>query len=346
MIKRNPYTLMFGIEPPQFITRPLPSALVLDAFQNDTGSQMIYVVTGVRGSGKTVFLTEISRKIREWEDWIVVELNPDRQLLESLAAKLSSENALAKIFKSAKINLSFFGFGLEVSGSAPITDIETALSRMLESLKKNGKKLLITIDEVVSTPDLRAFASAFQIFVRQGLPVYLLMAGLYENVQSLQNEKSLTFLYRAPKIELTPLNQRMMANSYRKTLGITYEKALEMAKLTRGYPFAFQVLGYFSWEAGEYSEEVLDTFRLYLEEYAYEKIWSELSPEDRRVALAVAETDTGKISEIREKLHMTSNQFNPYRMRLIRKGLLNGDERGYVRFVLPLFEDFIMDNSL
>ena len=343
MIKRNPYTLMFGIEPPQFITRPMQSALVLDTFQNDAASQMIYVVTGVRGSGKTVFLTEISRKIREWDDWIVVELNPDRQLLESLAAKLSSENALAKIFKSAKINLSFFGFGLEVSGSAPIADIETALSRMLESMKKSGKKLLITIDEVVSTPDLRAFASAFQIFVRQGLPVYLLMAGLYENVQSLQNEKSLTFLYRAPKIELTPLNQRMMANSYRKTLGITSEKALEMAKLTRGYPFAFQVLGYFSWEAGEYSEDVLDTFRLYLEEYAYEKIWSELSPEDRRVAVAIAETDTGKISEIREKLHMTSNQFNPYRMRLIRKGLLNGDERGYVRFMLPLFEEFVKE---
>ena len=343
MIKRNPYTLMFGIEPPQFITRPMQSALVLDTFQNDAASQMIYVVTGVRGSGKTVFLTEISRKIREWDDWIVVELNPDRQLLESLAAKLCSENALAKIFKSAKINLSFFGFGLEVSGSAPIADIETALSRMLESMKKSGKKLLITIDEVVSTPDLRAFASAFQIFVRQGLPVYLLMAGLYENVQSLQNEKSLTFLYRAPKIELTPLNQRMMANSYRKTLGITSEKALEMAKLTRGYPFAFQVLGYFSWEAGEYSEDVLDTFRLYLEEYAYEKIWSELSPEDRRVAVAIAETDTGKISEIREKLHMTSNQFNPYRMRLIRKGLLNGDERGYVRFMLPLFEEFVKE---
>ena len=343
MIKRNPYTLMFGIEPPQFITRPMQSALVLDTFQNDAASQMIYVVTGVRGSGKTVFLTEISRKIREWDDWIVVELNPDRQLLESLAAKLCSENALAKIFKSAKINLSFFGFGLEVSGSAPIADIETALSRMLESMKKSGKKLLITIDEVVSTPDLRAFANAFQIFVRQGLPVYLLMAGLYENVQSLQNEKSLTFLYRAPKIKLTPLNQRMMANSYRKTLGITSEKALEMAKLTRGYPFAFQVLGYFSWEAGEYSEDVLDTFRLYLEEYAYEKIWSELSPEDRRVAVAIAETDTGKISEIREKLHMTSNQFNPYRMRLIRKGLLNGDERGYVRFMLPLFEEFVKE---
>ena len=31
------------------------------------------------------------------------------------------------------------------------------------------------------------------------LPCVLVMAGLFDNISNLQNEKSLTFLYRAPK---------------------------------------------------------------------------------------------------------------------------------------------------
>ena len=72
-------------------------------------SQQIYMITGVRGSGKTVYMTELSQKIQASGDWITVELNPELDLLEGLAAKLSGETALAQMFKSAKINLSFFG---------------------------------------------------------------------------------------------------------------------------------------------------------------------------------------------------------------------------------------------
>lgn len=36
----------------------------------------------------------------------------------------------------------------------------------------------------------------------------------------------------------------LVAEKYESTLKLTYEQALEMAKYTKGYPFAFQVLGY------------------------------------------------------------------------------------------------------
>lgn len=107
-------------------------------------------------------------KLAKQKDWICIELNPERDLLTSLAAKLSSENELARIFQSAEINLSFFGFGLEVKSAAPITEIETALEKMLLSLKKKGKHLLISIDEVTNTPQMREFAAAFQIFLASG----------------------------------------------------------------------------------------------------------------------------------------------------------------------------------
>ena len=68
------------------------------------------------------------------------------------------------------------------------------------------------------------------------------MTGLYENINSLQNEKSLTFLYRAAKIELKPLNLRTIAENYHSKLSVDEETALKMARLTKGYSFAFQVL--------------------------------------------------------------------------------------------------------
>lgn len=148
---RNPYSLLFGKAPSQLIDRVSQRRLVVEDFTDPSPSQQIYVVTGVRGIGKTVFLTEVEREIEQVDGWIVVELNPNRDMLTSLAAKLASQDALARVFQRAKINLSFFGFGLEVSGSAPITDIETALAKMLQSLARDNKRVLIAIDEVSRT---------------------------------------------------------------------------------------------------------------------------------------------------------------------------------------------------
>ena len=75
------------------------------------------------------------------------------------------------------------------------------------------------------------------------------MTGLYDNLYNLQNEKTLTFLYRAPKIILDPLNYTAIVSHYKKTFDIDNEKAERMAKLTKGYSFAFQVLGYLRWES-------------------------------------------------------------------------------------------------
>lgn len=341
---KNPYTLIFGKSPKQIISRNSSMNDIIETFNDDNPSQQIYMITGVRGSGKTVYMTELSQKIQASGDWITVELNPELDLLEGLAAKLSGETALAQMFKSAKINLSFFGFGVEIDGVAPIRDIETALEKMLLTIKKSKKKLLITIDEAANTANMRVFAGSFQIFIRKNLPIFLIMTGLYENIDLLQNEKTLTFLYRAPKIELKPLNIRTIAENYKGTFKINDQTAMYMAKLTKGYSFAFQVLGYFTWSNNGNYKDALGDFRQYLEDYVYEKIWSGLSKGDKRLAYGIARVKSGKVSEIRKELNMETNEFNPYRKRLVKRGIVNGEERGYVSFTLPLFEEYVLDN--
>ena len=338
----NPYTLLFGVEPEQVISRLSQSSVIIDSFERDHPVQQVYMITGIRGCGKTVFMTEIANRLKKNDKWIVLELNPETDLLEGLASKLSSENSLAAIFKNANINLSLLGFGVEISGITPITNIETAITKMLEAIQKKGKRVLITIDEVSNTRNMRIFASAYQIFVRQKLPVFLLMTGLYENVQELQNEKSMTFLYRAPKVELRPLNLDSIAKSYVRTLSLDQRSGIKMAHLTKGYSFAFQVLGYFSWEVGGNYNAVLDDYRQYLEDYVYEKLWSELSKTDQTVAYAIARSSTGKVSDIMADLKMEKNYFSNYRSRLLKRGLLSGEPRGYLSFTLPMFAEFVI----
>lgn len=344
-MKNNPYSMVFGKEPAQFINRFAQTDEITDHFLSDPPTQQIYMITGVRGSGKTVMMTELSKRIREEKDWIVTECNATRDILVSLASGLYHHNSLTALFRSAKINLSFFGIGVEIKRGEVITDIEIALQRMLETLRKKGKKVLVTIDEATPTQQMREFASAFQILIRLDLPVYLLVTGLFENIDVLQNDKALTFLHRAPKIYLKPLNTGGMISNYRQILNVSESDALEMARLTRGYPFAFQVLGHFTFEHGGDYKAAIPLCKQYLEEYVYDKIWSELSHTDKRVLSGVLAVKNGNVSDIREYLDMTPNSFGTYRNRLIKKGLLYGEEFGHVSLALPFFEDYVMTHE-
>lgn len=342
---QNPFTLTFGKSPLEPVDRPVQTNEIIDAFTADPVNQQMFIITGVRGSGKTVMMSEIAHRLREKDNWIVIELNPATDLLLNMLSKLNSNVVCSSIIKSARINLSFFGFGAEIEGSTPITDAETAIIEILERIHKKGKRLLITIDEVTNNKYMHIFASAFQIFVRQDLPVFLLATGLYENIDELQNEKNLTFLYRAPKIPLKPLNQQAIATKYQNIFKIDTLRASEMAKLTRGYPFAFQVLGYLTWNNhGDY-KSIINEYMQYLSEFVYDKIWSELSLKDRQVAIGIAQVPDGKILDIRNLLDMETNEFNPYRKRLIKKGILSGETRGYVSFTLPLFSEYVLENT-
>lgn len=340
----NPFVLTFGKRPLENIDRLVAKEEILDGFTSEEINQQIYIITGVRGSGKTVLMSEIAQELKSLSDWDVVELNPEMDLLEGLAAKMTNDSRMSQIFSSAKLNLSAFGIGLEIGKQSIKPDFESAIAKMLAAMKRHGRRLLVTIDEATNTPQMRVFASAFQILIRQDLPIFLLMTGLYENIDNLQNEKSLTFLFRAPKIQLKPLNLRAIANKYQEIFNLSDSDAKDMAQATRGYPYAFQILGYHTYRNGGDFRSAINLYRQYLDEYSYDKIWSEMSPKDKQVAYGIATAESARIIDIRNRIGMDTNEFNPYRKRLIRKGLIDGEERGLVRFILPFFEDYVVEN--
>lgn len=337
----NPFTLSFGKKPLQYISRITQTAEIIENFTAAEPPNQIYMVTGVRGSGKTVMMVNIAGEIKKRHGWIVLELNPNRDLLQSLAARLYGLAEMHSAFQQAKLDFSAFGLGVSLENAVPVTDIESAIELMLAEIKKRDKRLLITIDEVTDCAHVRVFSSSFQIFLRQEYPIFLLMTGLFENIYDLQNEKSLTFLYRAPKITLGALNFTAIRKKYMDIFGLDMEAAHEMASLTKGYPFAFQVLGYLYWE-NRTIEGILTEYDQYLAEYVYDKIWSELSDLDRKILTVMAESGETKVKEIRERTGMNSGLFSVYRDRLKRKGVLDTGKYGEISFALPRFPEFVM----
>ncbi len=342
-MKDNPFTLMFGSSPILTIERPEEKYEIINTFQSEYMNNKVYLISSIRGSGKTVLMVDIANYFKTQKDWIVIQLDPLTDMKSSLLSRLNS--SCGAYLKTLNFNLSLFNIvTIGANLENKITDIDTAIIKVLEHLKSKNIKVLITVDEVIKNENMKLFTSMFQMISGNDLPVFLLMTGLYENIKNLQDDKSLTFLYRSLKINLSPLNINAIAFKYKQVFSLDDIESLKMAKLTNGYAFAFQVLGYLTFKHNGNYKEVIDEYKLYLEEYSYDKIYSELSNKDKEILYALSKTKSNKISELMESLNMDNNHFNPYRKRLINKGIVISKERGKLSFVLPLFKEYILNN--
>lgn len=350
---QNPFSISFGLPPVRYVARLEQTNDIIVDFSNNISSGHVFMITGVRGCGKTVLLSTVSSELKKADNWVVIDLNPNRDMLQALAGKLYGEKGIHQQFRDAKIDLSAFGLGVSIKGADPVTDIEAALFRMISLLEKQKRKLLITVDEATNNKNVRAFTSSFQSMLREKLPVFLLMTGLYDHINNLQNEKTLTFLYRAPKIMLGPLNLYAIKTEYQHVFDISAEMAVMMTKLTKGYSFAFQVLGYLCWKHGgteltddEIRSRIIPQYDQYLEEYAYEKIWSELHKPDRKLLTAMAKHEKADIPILRTELEMSPQLFYKYRKRLSMQGILSETDEDRLDFVLPRFKEYILRREL
>ena len=334
----NPFTLTFGQKPTEFISRTDQIGKIIQTFDMEIPSSKVYMIAGVRGSGKTVSLAEISEHYASKNDWVVLNLSADTDIIAGAVSEINRTSGLQNL--NLELNVNFGIAGIAVNQNRETLEKEAMLRSILEKLKEKGKKVLFIIDEIVNNEYVKLFASNFQIYITKNYPVYLVMAGLYDNISNLQNEKSLTFLYRAPKIFLEPLSIPAMTTSYRTVFQIPAEEAVAMARLTKGYPFAFQILGYLKWEMNTELENLLPKFDEELTIYAYEKIWSELSELDRKIVYVIS-LGLHKTCDIRERLSISPQLLNLYRKRLMERGVVDGSKRGELTLALPRLEEYI-----
>ncbi|MBE6004427.1 MAG: ATP-binding protein [Lachnospiraceae bacterium] len=339
MKKDNPFTLTFGRQPSEYISRYENMDMILSTFQADNPISQAYLIEGIRGSGKTVLMTAAANELKKNKEWVVVDLNSTQNLIEDMAMRLiDSCKKIPDILKQG-FNVTALGFGVGVNAAQSAQDHISVIEETLASLRKKGKKVLITIDEVQHDENMRRLASQYQIFIRKDYPVYLLMTGLYEHIYAIQNDPALTFLLRTPKISLEPLSLHQIAKQYKKIFTIGDEEAGKLAGITKGYAFAFQALGmlYYEYRDEMNMDDILSKLDDMLDDFVYKKIWEALSQKDREIVAAIDSEGT-KVQQICERVSMTSQVFSKYRERLMKRGIISAPAHGYVALTLPRFE--------
>jgi len=344
---KNPFAIGFGIKPLEYIEQTGIIDEIIDEFTADYIQHPCYMISGVRGSGKTVTMVAVGEELVKRDNWLVLRLNPESDLLNELAAKLYDTNKFWSDFINTEINLTKFGIGISTKSIAPAASIESALEKILKRMRTRNERLLVEIDEVSNTKQIRMFAHAFQTFLGEQLPIFLLMTGLHKNIKNLQDGANCTFLYRAEELSLEPLNLTSVRDSYVKAIGVNPELAWEMAVISRGYAVAYQIIGKYMWEAQdkEINERYLEHVDAALARYVYKKIWSELSDKDRWHLTFMCHKESMQISELLELTSQKKNELSQYRERLREKGLIVTPQRGIIAWALPRFEDFVKKQS-
>ena len=337
----NPFNITFGKTPVEIINRSDIFNMITSSFDGKDSNQL-YLLVGPRGCGKTVTMTSISKHFKEEKKWIVIDINPHENILEQLAYSLYQKGKMKHLFLQPEFSISFKGFGLSLTGTKVASSLPILLEQMFEYLTKKEMNVLITIDEVNNNNNMKVFTHTFQSLIRNDSNVFLLMTGLYENISSLENEKSLTFLFRAPKIFLPPLSIRAITYSYMEQLDMDENDALKAAKLTNGYAFAYQLIGYilFKDNKKKVDNDVIKQFDLLLDENSYSKIYAELSTKEKEIVLLIA-NDIAENQEIMKKLDIKSNYLATYKNILSKKGIIDVSDRKRISFILPRFKEFI-----
>lgn len=343
MAERNPYVISFGRIPTQYISRSLIIDNIIESLESDIIEEQAYKLTGVRGTGKTVTLTAIEKEMRQNEDWIVVGVKSNGNIIEDIIANLYSSIPFLTSFIDTNLNLSKFGIGINISQKSPVASLDYALKTILTEVKKRKMRVLITIDEARKTAAMIDFIQEFQILIREELPIFLIAAGLYEDVESIENAEGLTFFLRAMKYEMTPLNHTFIRNDYQKTLKVSLDVAEEMACITKGYAFAYQALGKYMWDSKskEITEDVLILLDEALAEKVYKKIWSELAPKDKWFLQYIVQKDKMSASELLEMTNKKHNEWSEPRKRLSEKGIIDTKTRGEISVRLPRLKEFV-----
>ncbi len=341
---KNPFNVMYGIIPASLVNRNDIFEQIINAFTDEDALASSYLITGIRGSGKTVLLRGVASKLSQEEDWLTIDLNPQGDFISSLAERLYEEVKRHKLPFDWSIDFSFPSLTFHLSKEKEALSAEGAIPKLLDIVANKGKRVLLLIDEVNSTKHFKFFANFYQRLIGEGYPLFLLMTGLYENVDAIISDKASSFLSRTPKIALGPLDLPLISRMYQKELLASEEEAIELTKLSQGYAFAYQVIGKFCFEKRKtrIDDDLLHDFDDYVADNGYNVIWKGMSDREKKICLALAKAPAEATSEVRGIAGMKMNNFNNFRARMIHKGYLLSNGYGKLSFALPRFKEFVL----
>lgn len=374
----NPFKPTAGKMPPILIGRRSIVDDFTEALENGAGAPgRLMLITGQRGFGKTVMLTEL-RRVAAAEGWATVADTASEGLCERLVEALDPRRIRpegASIAPSLDISglasAKLGNLSLSAKGSGPLT-LRNAIEKRLDSRDvKKGKGILFTIDETqaAARDELVAIATALQHVIadedQKDVPdeekkgVAFVFAGLPSMVDELVNDKVLTFMRRSLRRDLASVPIPDVKNAYIETveqsgLSINAEVALQAARLTDGYPYMIQLVGYYMWQAAKRrgngdvaAQDVTSGFDdalLALGEAVCAPALEGLPSSARLLAATMASCEKDgvvSVAELAERAGKSRAWVNKYRSILINEQVARPAGYGLLEFAIPHMGEYI-----
>ncbi|MBE6015975.1 MAG: ATP-binding protein [Lachnospiraceae bacterium] len=321
------------------------------------------LLLGQRGYGKTVLLQEFADIARKDGYVVASPTIVSKDMNMRIVEKLLDESAGILPKDKKKIaggNVSALGFGLGIqlqSKDGAKKSYAWQLSHLCKELNKHDKPVLILIDEVqASNEELRQLIVAYQEMIGEGRTISLVLAGLPSAVSSVLNDHVLTFLNRATKVELQPLNSNavnMYFSSAFKKLGvqITDDMIDAAAKATQGSPYMMQLIGHYisispsSKISKADLEKALNMAKLDFIDDICRTSLSPLSEKDMDFLYSMTDDEPDSLlSDVAFRLGCSSAYAQTYKRRLIQSGVIEQPRRGRVSYAIPYLREFLKKN--
>lgn len=368
MIVPNPFKPTAGGEPPLLIGR---NRIIRDfekGLDNGVGAPgRIMLVTGARGTGKTVMLTVFGDKARA-RKWDVIEETASAGLCERLVSELRAghESHMDRI--SLKPSVSFAGASVSL-GEADFVPkrmpetLRRAMADRLDTLKRHHAGLLISIDETQAADreDMIAIATAIQHQIRERRDVAVVFAGLPQMVSDLFNDEVITFLRRAKMVVLADVPIDEVRSAFAKTfhdsgMTINDEQIQKASAATAGYPYMIQLVGYHIWDAADLrgstvitdadvEDGIVEAHRDLDNAVCIPELHG-LSQNDRAYLEAMARFDgPASTAAIAAGMGRDANYASTYRRRLLDAYVIRETKRGEVDFAVPFLREYLRRNA-
>lgn len=357
----NPFRPTAGMTPPMLVGRES----VLDDFvegiaEGPGAPARLMRITGPRGSGKTVLLTELGDIARE-RRWGVIDLSGQEALCDTFCQR-ARHLAPHVTRATVKASLPLVQGEVELAGAS--TDMRDVFERTTKRLTEGGAGLLITIDEVqdASRDEMRIIAANVQYMIRARQNIALVFAGLTTGVLDLLNGKALTFLRRAKAEELDSIPIAEVAESFAQTfeasgLHISGTELESAAQATGGYAYLIQLVGYHIWRAARRHadassdvthDDVQRGVANAMREFERAVIETALAPLTKpAIEYLLAMADLGDVcatADVAKGMGKPASYAASYRRILIKNQLIEATAPGYVAFSIPYLRQYLLGN--
>lgn len=378
----NPFSPGAGTPPPDLVGRALlleDIDTLLGRLKANRPVQNI-LLTGLRGVGKTVLLTETRRKARKlFLESVFFEASEEKSLSASLMSPLKGvlfdldrmEGAKQAVRKGLVALRNFLGtihldvgpFGLDIApqhGIADSGDLESDLTSLLlcvgEAAVEKHTAVVFVIDEIQCLPekDFAALIMALHRMQQERLPVGMVGAGLPILPALAGTAKSYAErLFQFP--EVGALDPSSCDEAIRKPFHEAGVEVLDSALgriryRTKGYPYFVQEWGYQLWnrtsgtQIAENDVIAVDESALRRLDENFFRVRLERLTEGERAflrAMSRVGEEPIRIAQVAERLGVSVSSLGPRRGSLIRKGMVYSPSHGEIAFTVPLFGDFL-----